>query len=201
MAKKSIFINSLIKYSGAMIAAGILLPITIANAEDLPFKDGLYVTDQKYCSFTEAQKSALGDAAGIHFRTLGNGKIDYNYETVCGIKDVRENGNKVAFKTVCSSEGETDEYDNLFTMLSKTSYETEGTAYSICEPSFVSQLSVEQITNVQTILVTLGFEPGTPDGKIGPNTNRAINAFRKQNGLPLTLELDQNTFDLLMKAG
>lgn len=200
MAKKSIFINTLTKYSGAIIAVSILFPATIANSEDLPFKDGLYVTDQKYCSFTEAQKSALGDTVGVNFRTLGNGKIDNNYESVCGIKDVRVNGNKVAFKSVCSSEGEVDERDNLYTILSKTSYKTEFNTFSFCEPSFVSQLSAEQKMNVQTILVTLGFKPGTPDGKIGPNTNRAINAFRKQNGLPLTPELDQDTFDLLLKA-
>lgn len=200
MAKKSIFINSLTKYFVAMIAMGILLPVNAASSEDLPLKDGLYVTDQKYCLFTDTQKANLGDAAGIYFRTLGNGKIDNNYESVCGIKDVRVNGNKVAFKTLCSAEGETDEYDNLYTMLSKTSYQTDGTTYSICEPSFVSQLSAEQIMNVQTILITLGFEPGTPDGKLGPNTNRAINAFRKQKGLQPSPELDQNTFDLLMKA-
>ena len=35
-------------------------------------------------------------------------------------------------------------------------------------------------------LAERGFDPGTPDGQIGPRTREAVRAFQQANGLPVT---------------
>ncbi len=44
----------------------------------------------------------------------------------------------------------------------------------------------QEIVLVQNLLQDLGFDPGTPDGLLGPRTREAIRAFEQQNGLPVT---------------
>ncbi len=51
----------------------------------------------------------------------------------------------------------------------------------------------DQIVQIQTLLTTLGFRPGTPDGAVGPQTRDAIREYQRELGLPAdgepTLEL------------
>ncbi len=49
----------------------------------------------------------------------------------------------------------------------------------------------------QTKLAALGINPGPIDGIAGNATRRAVLTFQKQNGLPLTGQLDQATLDKL----
>lgn len=56
------------------------------------------------------------------------------------------------------------------------------------------------LREAQHMLQDLGFYPGNVDGKPGPLTNSAIRAFRCKAGLPPGEELDDKTFDALMKA-
>lgn len=44
----------------------------------------------------------------------------------------------------------------------------------------------DMIAQAQTLLSTLGFDPGPADGKIGPKTREAIKAFQRDTGLPVT---------------
>lgn len=44
----------------------------------------------------------------------------------------------------------------------------------------------DMIAQAQTLLRTLGFDPGPADGKIGPKTREAIKAFQRDAGLPVT---------------
>ena len=39
------------------------------------------------------------------------------------------------------------------------------------------------VIEVQRNLVTLGYNPGTPDGRLGRNTREAIRQFQRDNGL------------------
>ena len=52
------------------------------------------------------------------------------------------------------------------------------------------------ITRVQRDLDILGYDPGRPDGRIGPRTQMAIAAFRADHGLPGEAEID----DALLEA-
>src|SRR6056297_2913309 len=42
------------------------------------------------------------------------------------------------------------------------------------------------VMEVQRLLVQLGYDPGRPDGLMGPNTSSAISAFQSANGRPQT---------------
>ncbi|MCC4243906.1 peptidoglycan-binding protein [Stappia indica] len=44
----------------------------------------------------------------------------------------------------------------------------------------------EMVMNAQKLLAERGFDPGTPDGQIGPRTREAVRAFQQANGLPVT---------------
>ncbi|MBC2858410.1 SEL1-like repeat protein [Stappia sp. 28M-7] len=44
----------------------------------------------------------------------------------------------------------------------------------------------ELVMNAQKLLAQRGFDPGTPDGQIGPRTREAVRAFQQANGLPVT---------------
>ena len=62
-------------------------------------------------------------------------------------------------------------------------------------PRDLVALSRQQLTALQTALNQRGFESGTPDGVMGPNTRGAIRGFQRSAGLPAdgypTLELLQ----------
>ena len=59
----------------------------------------------------------------------------------------------------------------------------------------------EDIRGMQTMLRGLGYpEVGTPDGRLGRYTRTAILAFRADNGLPLTTDIDQEFVTALHKA-
>lgn len=56
-----------------------------------------------------------------------------------------------------------------------------------------------QITQVQQLLATLGFNLGTPgpDGTLNPSTRAALMAFQKRAGLPVTGQIDNGTLSML----
>lgn len=56
-------------------------------------------------------------------------------------------------------------------------------------PENQPRLSIDQVKEMQTRLLSLGFDPGTPDGILGPATRQAIRAFQistdlKPDGYP-----------------
>lgn len=51
----------------------------------------------------------------------------------------------------------------------------------------------------QLRLMFLGFEPGTPDGALGPHTQAALKKFQAKQQLPITAVFDAATMDALRK--
>lgn len=51
----------------------------------------------------------------------------------------------------------------------------------------------EEIIQAQKELNSLGFNVGTPDGRIGPRTRKELMAFQKSRKLPVTGKLDDET--------
>ena len=43
----------------------------------------------------------------------------------------------------------------------------------------------DRVRTAQEYLTTLGYDPGTPDGIVGPRTEAAIRAFQRNNDLPV----------------
>jgi peptidoglycan hydrolase-like protein with peptidoglycan-binding domain len=61
--------------------------------------------------------------------------------------------------------------------------------------------SRSEIQQAQQQLKSQGLYRGTADGVMGPETQTALRAFQRQNGLPQTAQLDQQTSDRLNGSG
>jgi hypothetical protein len=62
----------------------------------------------------------------------------------------------------------------------------------------IQQVSASQIEQAQQQLKTAGLYRGEVDGVMGPQTQTALSQFQKQQGLPETAQLDQQTMGQLM---
>jgi lytic murein transglycosylase len=51
-------------------------------------------------------------------------------------------------------------------------------------PTHLGALQRDQILELQTALIALGYPAGTPDGMFGSNTRRAVREYQKAQGLP-----------------
>jgi len=52
-------------------------------------------------------------------------------------------------------------------------------------PENEQAMSIEQVREMQTLLNSLGFDSGEPDGRVGSQTRSAIRAYQEQQGLPM----------------
>lgn len=57
-------------------------------------------------------------------------------------------------------------------------------ALSVTPPAAETRLSVREVKEMQALLSDLGFAAGEPDGKLGPMTRAAIQAFQRENAMP-----------------
>jgi peptidoglycan hydrolase-like protein with peptidoglycan-binding domain len=64
-----------------------------------------------------------------------------------------------------------------------------------------TQASRSEIQQAQQQLKSQGLYRGAADGVMGPETQTAVRAFQRQNGLPQTAQLDQQTLDRLNGSG
>ena len=60
-------------------------------------------------------------------------------------------------------------------------------------PSPPSTPAVSRMQQVQARLKAAGFDPGTPDGTLGPKTRDALRRYQRTRGLPATGELDDKS--------
>ena len=75
------------------------------------------------------------------------------------------------------------------------------TILAVCAwpPAFAGS-DQQQIHQVQKRLDHLGYQPGPRDGRMGPQTRKAIERFQRDHGLPPTGQLDRQTLQRLDKA-
>ncbi|WP_084386786.1 peptidoglycan-binding domain-containing protein [Castellaniella caeni] len=60
-------------------------------------------------------------------------------------------------------------------------------------PAPAPTLSRVEIQQTQQMLNDMGYDTGVPDGSAGPKTIAALNAFQRDNGLPVTARVDKST--------
>ena len=72
----------------------------------------------------------------------------------------------------------------------------QGTATQVSEPA-----SQSQILQAQQQLKSAGLYRGSVDGVMGPETQTALMKFQREQGLPETSQLDQQTADRLNGGG
>lgn len=73
----------------------------------------------------------------------------------------------------------------------------------IGDPSRTASVDMKKaIKNIQLLLASHGYDPGFADGIMGDRTKSAISAYQKDNGLPVTGEIDEKLVrKLLGKEG
>src|SRR5262249_18846002 len=64
-----------------------------------------------------------------------------------------------------------------------------------------SDISVQDIRQVQITLIQKGFNVGEPDGVLGPRTRQALITFQRQQGFEATGQLDSRTMTALGVSG
>ncbi len=66
-------------------------------------------------------------------------------------------------------------------------------------PAATAGMSLQaKIRKAQATLNSLGYNAGTPDGKVGANTRKAVSAFQSDNGMNPTGRLDPATLNMLL---
>jgi peptidoglycan hydrolase-like protein with peptidoglycan-binding domain len=60
-----------------------------------------------------------------------------------------------------------------------------------CFSDFASPLAVQSIKDVQEQLARQGYRPGKPDGRLGPQTCRAVVAYQRDAGMTPDGRVDQ----------
>jgi membrane-bound lytic murein transglycosylase B len=63
------------------------------------------------------------------------------------------------------------------------------------------RFTTDDLKAIQFTLEALGFEPGVPDGRLGPNTRAAVSRFQAQQGLIPDGHLTQDVVDAILSAG
>lgn len=174
----------------------------ISSSKGLSFKDGRYVTNQKYCALKESQFNSLDKSAAQNIRTLKANEIDNHFDPACTVGNIRKfkNDSVIVYDSICRAEGKKQKTRKSLVKLSDTSFKQDGEIYSLCESSFASQMSAEQIKGFQGALLAMGYDPGKVDGKFKRKTFTAIKNFQTQNKIPVTSKLDKVTYDELLKS-
>ncbi|MGE0622867.1 MAG: lytic murein transglycosylase [Pseudomonadales bacterium] len=63
------------------------------------------------------------------------------------------------------------------------------------------RFSTEELTGIQTRLAALGYDPGEPDGRLGPATRAAVSAFQADQGMISDGHLDAEVVRRLERPG
>ena len=83
-----------------------------------------------------------------------------------------------------------------------TASRANGPANGQFEPQAWELGNPEQVMSIQLALTALGYQPGTPDGAVGPGTAAAIRAYQADHGLPETGTVTSGLIESLnAKAG
>ena len=191
----------------------VLAAVWPGLSDEFPLKDGRYVTDPKFCAFNDEQiLTELSDSAGLSIRTFENGTINFHYESICRIEDVRIFGSDVIFTSVCSAEGEEFSERKNLVVHSDTAFTDGQITFSRCQsprsgqrqaPIQTSEPAITELEDVyalQTSLSALGFDPGPEDGLAGSRTMSALNSFLATKGLPQVPHVTQSAFDAVAEA-
>ncbi|MFD0466324.1 peptidoglycan-binding protein [Microvirga aerilata] len=85
-------------------------------------------------------------------------------------------------------------HPKLVTLAARSGAGNEGTSVSSAEPA---PLSKHQIRSAQEALIDLGHANFEADGVFGPSTSKAVEAFERARGLPVTGKLGTATLQAL----
>lgn len=121
-----------ISFAGALIAS-VCIGSPSRAMEQLPFKDGLYVADHRFCLLNGEQASdAYGDWMGAWTRSISKSNYSNNYELFCEIQKVSRTGQAVKAVAECSEEGDESHKVLEFKAVSRDSFVVDGKRFDRC---------------------------------------------------------------------
>ncbi|MFN3224734.1 MAG: peptidoglycan-binding domain-containing protein [Hyphomicrobiales bacterium] len=175
--------------------------------DQLPFPDGRYVTDPAYCAMSEAQiVDQLGEVAGATVRTIAGDRIINPYFGSCTVQSSSIAEGALVLSQQCSAEGETYSVVDLWEIETPTSFRDSGSLFTLCSvdsaagSTALPSLDADDVFALQLELQGLGFNPGPPDGVMGPQTRRALTEFQSRNDLQRTGSMNAETRAALDRA-
>lgn len=105
-----------------VVTLGIMIAASAGMAADrLPFPDGSYASNVKFCKMSRDQAYGQSEMAFYDIR----GKEISLYESSCAVRDVSTKGSVIEFKKACESEGESTVDRVTWKKLSANSFSDE----------------------------------------------------------------------------
>jgi peptidoglycan hydrolase-like protein with peptidoglycan-binding domain len=117
----------------------------------------------------EADRKTLmrGDSTALHWETAHAARIELDGAAVNPSGDIKIRPDQT-------------------TIYRLMAFNESGKSSSNAVTITVEDLPRDEIAEIQKLLGTLGYDPGTADGQPGPRTRAAIEAFQNDTGLPVT---------------
>lgn len=197
-------------FVGVLIAS-VCMGYPSAAKEQLPFNDGYYAADNRFCLLTGDQAgNAYSGWIGAWTRSISGGNYTNNFELICGIQKVSRSGQRVTVIAECSGEGDDSRTILEFKAVSRDSFEVEGRRFDRCG----SDASKDTQIPTTAELVKLAIEAnadcrglGSPKSDIACAKRDLLDGFLYERGMcstepdwPASQEIWHVCHDILRKS-
>lgn len=117
---------------GAWLAIGATAN-SLAAKERLPFNNGLYAADHRFCLLRlEQGYDVYGGWIGQWTRSLSDGLYSNNFELDCEIQKYSRSGQTIKAVAECSGEGDDSRVNLKFRFISQDSFVIDGKRFDRC---------------------------------------------------------------------
>lgn len=117
---------------GALLAS-VFIGGPSTAMEQLPFNDGLYAADTRFCLLSDDQAGeAYSGWIGVWTRSISKSTYTNNFELLCGIQKVSRTGQRVKAVAECSGEGDDSRTILEFKAVSRNSFVIDGKRFDRC---------------------------------------------------------------------
>lgn len=195
---------------GALLAS-VFMGGPSTAMEQLPFNDGLYAADTRFCLLSDDQAGeAYSGWIGVWTRSISKSTYTNNFELLCGIQKVSRTGQRVKAVAECSGEGDDSRTILEFKAVSRDSFVIDGKRFDRCG----SDASKDTQIPTTAELVKLAIEAnadcrglGSPKSDIACAKRDLLDGFLYERGMcstepdwPASQEIWHVCHDILRKS-
>ena len=171
---------------GALLAS-VFMGGPSTAMEQLPFNDGLYAADTRFCLLSDDQAGeAYSGWIGVWTRSISKSTYTNNFELLCGIQKVSRTGQRVKAVAECSGEGDDSRTILEFKAVSRDSFVIDGKRFDRCG----SDASIDTQIPTTAELVKLAVEAnadcrglGSPESDIACAKRDLLDGFLYERGM------------------
>ena len=203
----------LLKLTGivAALAATVCMGDSSTAKEQLPFNDGYYAADNRFCLLT-------GDQAGIAYsgwigawtRSISKGTYTNNFELLCGIQKVSRSGQTVTAVAECSGEGDDSRTVLEFKAISRDSFVADGKRFDRCGCDAATDKQIPTTAELIKLAIEANADCrglGSPASDIACGKRDLLDGFLYKRGMcstepdwPASQEIWHVCHDILRKS-